>query len=58
MSTYAPAVIWLLSSLVCLAIARRRHVRPTTAKAMLVTLIGPFAIPVALFAAPEKSRQG
>jgi hypothetical protein len=53
MSTYLPAVIWILSSLVCIYVAKRRHVRPTPVRAMLVALTGPFAIPWVMVAKPE-----
>jgi hypothetical protein len=53
MTTYIPALIWLLSGLFCLFIAKRRHVKPTAVWAMLVALIGPVAIPLVLLAKPE-----
>ena len=56
MTTYIPALIWVLSGLVCLGIAKRRHVKPTTLWAMLVALIGPIAIPLVLIAKPEKNN--
>jgi hypothetical protein len=57
MTTYLPALIWLMSAVVCIFIAKRRHVKPTAAWAILVTLIGPFAIPFVLAAKPEKLEQ-
>ncbi len=54
MTAYIPAFIWLLSAVICLRIAKRRHVKPTTIWAMLVALIGPLAIPLVLLAKPEK----
>ena len=57
MTAYIPALIWLVSAVVCMYIAKRRHVRLTAIRAMLVTLIGPFAIPLALIAKPEKFTQ-
>jgi hypothetical protein len=56
MSTYAFALIWVFSSLACLAIAKRRHLRQSAPRAMMVTMLGPFAIPWALAAAPHKVR--
>jgi hypothetical protein len=50
MSTYLPAIIWMLSSVLCMAIARHRHIKPTAAKAMLVALTGPVAIPFVMAA--------
>jgi hypothetical protein len=57
MTAYIPALIWLLSAVVCLRIAKRRHVRLTAIRAMLVALIGPIAIPLMLVAEPEKFNQ-
>lgn len=57
MTAYIPALIWTLSAVVCLYIAKRRHVKPTTAWAMVVAILGPVAIPLALLARPEKSNQ-
>ncbi|WP_174999119.1 hypothetical protein [Rugamonas aquatica] len=57
MSEYVPALVWLLSGFVCLYIAKRRNVRPTTLWAMLVAVIGPFAIPLVFVAKPEKLKQ-
>ena len=57
MTTYVPALIWLFAGLVCLSIARRRHVKHTAFRAMLVALLGPIAIPWVLLAEPEKFHQ-
>ena len=56
MTAYLPASIWLLSALVCLGIAKRRHVKPTAIKAMLVALLGPIGIPLVLVAESEKFK--
>lgn len=57
MSENLPALIWLLSNVVCLVIAKRRHVRITAIKAMAAVLLGPIAIPWVLVAKPEKFEQ-
>jgi hypothetical protein len=57
MTAYIPALIWLLSAVVCLQIAKRRHVKPTAIRAMLVALLGPIAIPLVLVAKSEKFNQ-
>lgn len=57
MTAYIPALIWLFSAVVCLRIAKRRHVKPTAIWAMIVALIGPIAIPLVLLAKPEKFNQ-
>lgn len=53
MTAYIPALIWLLSGVVCLIIAKRRRVKQTAFRAMLVALLGPIAIPWVLLAEPE-----
>ena len=58
MTAYLPALIWLLSGVVCLLIAKRRHVKPTAIKAMLVALLGPIAIPFVLAAKPDILNHG
>lgn len=55
MTEYLPALIWSLSAFACLFIAKRRLVKTTVVRAVLVTLLGPFAIPFVLVARPEKS---
>jgi hypothetical protein len=57
MTAYIPALIWTLSAVVCLYIAKRRHVRPTPVWAMVVAILGPLAIPLALLARPDKFNQ-
>jgi hypothetical protein len=43
-------MIWLLSAVICLFIAKRRHVRNTALRASLVALFGPLAVPFVLLA--------
>ena len=52
MTTYLPALIWSLSAFACLFIAKRRSLRITAIRAILVTFLGPFAIPFVLAAKP------
>jgi hypothetical protein len=54
MTAYMPALVSLFSSVICLRIAKRRHVKPTAIKAMVVALLGPIAILFVLAAAPDK----
>jgi hypothetical protein len=54
MTAYMPASIWLLSSALCLIIAKRRHVKQTALKSMLAAVLGPLAIAWALVAKPEQ----
>ncbi len=54
MSTYMPALIWVLSNITCLMIAKRRGVKNTTLRTMSAVLPGPFAIPLVLAAKSQK----
>ena len=54
-TAYLPALIWLLSAVACHQIAKRRLLKRTAIKDMMVALIGPFAIPWFLIAKPEKA---
>ena len=56
MTTYIFALIWVLSSVACLVIAKRRQVKQTSLRSMLAALAGPFAIPWVLAAKPEKFK--
>lgn len=58
MTTYLPALIWTLSGLACHLIAKRRRVEAGTVRAMLATLLGPFAIPFVLAAKADIVRPG
>lgn len=53
MIAYVPALIWALSAVACLVIAKRRFVKTTAIRAALVTVLGPIAIPFVLAAKPE-----
>ena len=55
MSAYIPALIWLLSAVFCIYIAKTRHVKTTLMRKLIVVLLGPFAIPLVFFAKPEKT---
>ena len=57
MSEYLPALIWSLSCFVCLFMAKRRQLRTTALRAILVVFLGPFAIPFVLAAKPGKIPQ-
>ena len=54
-TAYIPPLIWLLSAVACHLIAKRRHLKKTAIKDMIIALIGPFAIPWFLMAKPEKA---
>ena len=57
MTEYLPVLIWLLSGLVCLLIEKRRSLKRSTLRAIMVTLLGPLAIPLVLLARPAQARQ-
>jgi hypothetical protein len=57
MTAYIPALIWLLSGVACLLIAKRRRVKPTAVRAMLLALLGPIAIPFVMTATPDTFDQ-
>ncbi|WP_219115831.1 hypothetical protein [Janthinobacterium sp. UMAB-56] len=54
MTTYLPALIWSLSAFVCLYLAKRRSLKTTAVRAILVVFLGPLAIPFVLAAKPAK----
>jgi len=54
MTTYLPALIWSLSAYACLSIAKRRSLRITAIRAVLVVFLWPLAIPFVLAAKPGK----
>ncbi|WP_305059396.1 hypothetical protein [Janthinobacterium sp. SUN137] len=54
MTTYLPALIWSLSAFACLFIAKRRSLKTTALRAILVVFLGPFAIPFVLAAKSQK----
>jgi len=55
MTAYVPALIWLLSAIICYYIAKARGVKPGLMWNMIVVLLGPFAIPLLFLARPRES---
>ncbi len=55
MTAYVPALIWLLSAVVCYYIAKTRGVKPNAIWGIVVVLLGPFAIPLIFLAKAEES---
>jgi len=53
MGTYIPFLVWLISAVICDLIARKRNVKVTTPRTLLVVFLGPFAIPLVFFFKPE-----
>jgi hypothetical protein len=57
MSAYIPAIIWLIGIIICIYIAKRRHVAPSFSRNLIVALLGPFAIPLVFFAKTDTTMQ-
>jgi len=55
MAAYMPAIIWLISAIICIVIAKIRNVKPTFVRSLIVLFLGPLAIPLVFFAKPEKT---
>ncbi|OBV38888.1 hypothetical protein [Janthinobacterium psychrotolerans] len=54
MTAYIPALIWSMSAVACLLVAKRRNLKATAPMACMVTLLGPLAIPYVLALKPVK----
>jgi len=54
-NAYIPVLIWFLSAMICLYIARTRHVKITLFRKLVVIFLGPFAIPLAFFSKTENT---
>jgi hypothetical protein len=54
MSTYLPMIVWLVSVVVCINIARKRHLKRSFLRNLLVVLLGPFAIPLIFLFKPDR----
>jgi len=50
---YIPVIVWLISAVICIYIARARHVKSTLFWKLVVVVLGPFAIPLIFFARQE-----
>lgn len=46
MGAFIPVIVWLVSALICHAIAKRRNVRVTPGRILAVVILGPLAIPI------------
>ncbi|NOY72797.1 MAG: hypothetical protein GXP14_10535 [Gammaproteobacteria bacterium] len=58
MSAYIPVLIWLMSAGICDYIARRRDIKATLFRRLIVVILGPLAIPLVFFTKTEKIIQG
>ncbi|VAW84151.1 hypothetical protein MNBD_GAMMA18-903 [hydrothermal vent metagenome] len=57
MSAYIPILLWLISAGICYYIAKRRNVKITLFKRLIIVILGPLAIPLVFFAKTEKAIQ-
>ena len=57
MGAYIPALIWLLSAAICFFITKRRNVRRTLFRDLVVVFLGPFAIPLVFLFKPEADSE-
>jgi len=48
MSTYIPAIIWLISAIICYYIAKRKNIKPTVLWNLTFVILGPIALPIIL----------
>lgn len=55
MAAYVPAIIWIISAVVCYYIAKARKVKPSLIRNLIVVFLGPLAILLVFFAKPEQS---
>jgi len=55
LANYMPALVWLISAIVCAYIANKRGVRKTALRSIIVALLGPLAIPLALVVEAENT---
>lgn len=56
MGAYIPALIWVISAVICHRIALRRNVKSTLFRNLVVVFLGPFAIPLVYLFKPEVSE--
>ena len=57
MATYVPAIIWIISAIICYYVAKARNVKPNLLRRLIVVFLGPLAIPLVFFVRPEKTMK-
>ena len=55
MGAYVPFLVWLISAFICHLIAKKRNVKETLFRQLVVVFLGPFAIPLVYLFKPEKT---
>jgi len=58
MAAYVPAIIWIVSAIICYYIAKARNVKSNLVRRMIVVFLGPIAIPLVFFVKSEKPIEG
>jgi hypothetical protein len=53
MGAYIPALIWVISAIICSSIAKKKNVKATLFRQIVVVFPGPFAIPLVYLMRPE-----
>jgi hypothetical protein len=53
MGAYIPFAVWLISAFICALIAKKRNVKVTLFRRIVVVFLGPFAIPLVYLMRPE-----
>ena len=53
MGAYIPFLVWLIAGYICFLIARKRNVKPTVFRTLIVVFLGPLAIPLVYLFRPE-----
>lgn len=57
MATYVPALIWVISAIICFYIAKTRNVEINLVWSLTIVILGPLAIPLIFFAKPKQTKK-
>ena len=56
MGAYIPFLTWLISAVICERIEKRRNVKVTLLRTLVVVFLGPFASPLVYLFKPETAQ--
>ena len=56
MGAYIPFLVWMISAFICQWIARKRKVKVTLLRTLVVVFLGPFAIPLVYLLKPDTAQ--
>ena len=56
MGAYIPALVWVIGAVICGQIAKKRNVKATFLRTLLVVFLGPLAIPFVYVFKPENGQ--